>query len=199
MIKKCVLAICISFLLISKASATKFHSFSAEIGATAESIDFTTYDSKFSGEENLSNLAVAAKIGWRNDSAPWPPFEGRLGVAALRIEKNSQFFYQCAPGVLGEFILGAGEFLNVGFGGVYCNQSFSTAIVMNTSEPTKNPYPSSLARIYGIAGVTFEGSRSALSFAMKTTNDRLQLTGTDGNGPSIIRFNNLEITYTIRQ
>ena len=78
MIKKCVLAICISFLLISKASATKFHSFSAEIGATAESIDFTTYDSKFSGEENLSNLAVAAKVGWRNDSAPWPPFEGRF-------------------------------------------------------------------------------------------------------------------------
>ena len=176
-------------------AAQEYESFSFEKGNSASSIDFSEFDTTFSGDEKLSNWGLNYKRGWRSVKEFWPPVEAKLLATTIRIEKPGQFFYECLPGFGGEFTAGAGQFLNVSLGSVYCAQSFSNAIILNTTEPTENPYTSTLLRNYIVLGVSFEGQKWGLTFGYKTTNDQLNLEKSDLDGPNIIRYNNIEIEF----
>ena len=141
--------------------ARSYESFSFEKGNSASSIDFSEFDTTFSGEKKLSNWGLNYKRGWRSVAEFWPPVEAKFLFSMIRIEKPGQFFYECLPGFGGEFTAGAGQFLNISLGSVYCAQSFSTAIILNTTEPTENPYTSTLLRNYVTFGVSFESHDSS--------------------------------------
>tara|TARA_E500000178_G_C16847999_1_gene673788 strand:+ start:234 stop:851 length:618 start_codon:yes stop_codon:yes gene_type:complete len=170
-------------------------SISFERGTSLNSVDFTEYDSKFSGDTLLNNQSVSLKYGYRFEQDFIPPMEPKLVYSYTKIDKPGQFYYTCEYGLGGELTIGAGQFINVSFGGIYCGQGASTAIIYNSSSPADNPYPSTLARTYGILGLTFPGRTHEFTIGYHLTNDQLRFSGTENEGPKIIQTQMYMLQY----
>ena len=170
-------------------------SISVERGTSLNSVDFSEYDSDFSGDTLLNNQSISLKYGYRIEQDYIPPMEPKFVLNYTKIDKPGQFYFVCEYGLGGEFTVGAGQFINVSVGTVYCGQGASTAIIYNSTSPTDNPYPSTLLRTYGILGLTFPGRTHEFMIGYHLTNDQLRFTGIDGEGPKIIQTQMYMLQY----
>ena len=170
-------------------------SISFERGTSLNSVDFSEYDSKFSGNTSLNNQSINLKYGYRFEQDFIPPMEPKIVYSYTKIEKPGQFYYLCEYGLGGELTVGAGQFINLSLGTTYCGQGASTAIIYNSTSPEDNPYPSTLTRIYGVLGLSFHGRTHGYSIGYHLTNDQLRFEGTDYEGPKIIQSQMYMIQY----
>jgi len=159
-------------------------------GASTKEVDLLKYDSSFTAgaSDNASSNNVSFYMnnykffgGFRKDLIGNLEIETRGVLEHYNFHSESVINGKCIIGPGLEFILGAGDMLNLQLGYTFCDSQFgiSEVYILDTETPQQNPYENTMNKLqYGL-GLSFESdtkySKSVFGGRFYFTQNNIQL------------------------